>query len=447
MSFMKLLPAALLLMLALPTMAQADINAETRAEAIKRIQEKDPSYGGGAYAEIDGSTASGNASGMPDFAMGDSAWEEFWVQDIDFRPFMGRLKTVLQEDPQLTGGMGGDIATFLDQVYFFNLGTSHTEMAITGDDIRFFCSQTYEGLPEDSSPARLAALENLPLASYNLVDDGEFIMYMGIQHLPERIMIQLDEMMRQAEMGEDMEGPLSEVFSEMDVEELEQTMQLMKAMQIDKIVESTLSGEMGIALFDMPGIEMLANNGNIEPTDITAAVALGIKDPAYVREMLGTYGSEVGMTPRADSGANGWDVFDVPMMPGMGLLMNDSMLVATTNVDFAMGKLADVRDNPVGACQAHLAVNMAALNSLFIEPGMGMLAEEITEGDEGIYFPADSMKYLWDVPEEEGLGQFTITARTGDAMSSEIKMKKAVFQYLMYYLTTIGAGAVQSEMN
>ncbi|MCB1188604.1 hypothetical protein KDL29_15695 [bacterium] len=442
MRIFSMLLAAVIAISVLPGIAHADINAETRAEAIARIQERDPSYGGGAHA------GGGQTAASMGMHRGDSAWEEFWVQDIDFRPFMSRLHTVLLEDPGMASCTArDDIISFLDQMYLFNIGTSHVDMAITGDDIMFNCAQTCEGLPADSAPARLGALENLPLQSYSLVDDGDFIMYMGIQHMPTRLMIQLDEMQRQAAMAEGMEGPFSEIFGGMDIQELEQTMQLMKAMQIDKIIDSTLSGEVGIALYDMPSIDMLVNGGDVQPTDFIAAVAIGIKDADYVREMMGTYGSEIGLTPRPDSGANGWDVFDVPMMPGLGIVMNDSMVVATTNADFVLGKLMDGGSMEVAPCQAHFALNMAALNGKIVEPGMKMLADEIADGDEEVYWPVDSMKYLWDVPEQDGLGYMTMTAYTGDAMRHEMRMKKAVFQYLMYYMSTMGAGVIQTEMH
>ncbi len=344
------------------------------------------------------------------------------------------------------GGMGAEIVAALDQMYLFNLGTTHTEMAITGDDISFLFRETANDLPEGSAPALMMALEDRPLESFGLVDDGEFMMYLGLQHVPAKAMIQIDELMRQAENAEGMHGPLSEIFGEMDIQELQQTMELMKAMQVDKIIDSTLSGEIGVALFDMPDLNSLMENGdNMQPSDISAAVAIGILDGEYVREMIGTYGSEIGMTPRAES-MGGWDVFDVPMMPGMGILLNDSMLVATTNVDFALGKLTNGGDMSVGACQAHFALNMAALNEKFVGPGMKLVAAEISD-DEDIYWPVDSMKYLWDVPEQDGLGYMTLTSRFGDSAECEMHMKKAVFQYLMYYLTTIGAGAIQSEMH
>lgn len=386
--------------------------------------------------------------GMPGFEMGDSAWEEFWVQDIDYRPFMARLKTMLMEDQMLAeSGMGEQIVSVLDQMYLFNMGTTHTEMAITGDDIRVRFEETMHELDPASAPARMMALEDMPLQSFNLVDDGGFLMYLGMHHVPAKALIQVDEIMRQAENAEGMEGLFGEMFGDMDIEELEQTMQLMKAMQIDKIVDSTLSGEVAVALYDMPELNALIEGENVMPTDFTAAVALGIKDADYVREMIGTYGSEIGMTPRTDSGMNGWDVFDVPMMPGMGVLMNDSLLIATTNADYVMGKLSDEAVMGVDACQVHFVLNMASLNEKVVQPGMKLLATEATDGNEEIYWPIDSMKYLWDVPEQDGLGYMSVTNAYGDSASCEMHMKKAVFQYLAYYLSTIGAGVIQNEMH
>ncbi|MCB1217936.1 hypothetical protein KDL44_11115 [bacterium] len=441
MRFYSMLLAAVMAIMVLPGIANAEINAETRAEAIARIQERDPNYGGGAHAG--GSHAAANM-GMH---RGDSAWEEFWVQDIDFRPFMSRLHTVLMEDPGLAEcGARDDIMAFLEQMYLFNMGTMHSEMAITGDDISFMFSETVHELPEDSGPARMLALPDRELESFNLVDNGDFMLYLGLQHVPAKLMIQLDEVMKQQEMAEGMDGPLGEIFGGMDIEELQQSLALMKAMQIDKMVDNSLSGEIAIALFDMPELGTLMENNGMGPDEISAAVAIGIKDPAYVREMIGTYGSEVGITPRADSGANGWDVFDVPMMPGLGIVMNDSLLVATTDVDGVLGRMGDQPVMEAGACQVHMVLNMAALNGKFVAPGMKLLATEISD-DEETYWPVDSMKYLWNVPEEEGLGYMTMSSRFDGSASCEMHMKKAVFQYLMYYMSTIGAGAIQSELH
>lgn len=445
MRILSMLLAGAVIVMALPGIAKADLNAESRAEAIARIQERDPNYVG----DIQGSGASGSHMGGSAMHMGDSPWEEYWVQDIDFRPFMARLHTILLEDPGFAAcDMQSDVISMLEDMYLFNMGTMHSEMSISGDDISFMFHETVHELPADSAPAQMLAFADRPLDSFNLVDGGGFVMYAGANYVPQKLMIQLDELMRRSAEAQEGGGPLSEIFGEMDLEEIQQAMAMMKAMQIDKIVEQTLSGEMGMALFDMPDLGTLIENGdNIAPTDFTAAVAIGINDADYVREMIGTYGSEVGLTARTDSGSNGWDVFDVPFMPGMGIIMNESLVVACTNVDFVLGKLTDTATDSLSDCQFHMALNMSALDEKFVSPGMEMLAMEISDGSEDVYWPKDSMKYLWDLPEQDGLGQMTVTCHFGDGASSEMHMKKAVFQYMMYYLSTIGAGAIQSEMH
>jgi hypothetical protein len=54
------------------------------------------------------------------------------------------------------------------------------------------------------------------------------------------------------------------------------------------------------------------------------------------------------------------------------------------------------------------------------------------------------MSYLLNLPDSEALGHVTVQASFADGYTGEVEMKKAVVQYLVYYLGLGLCGAAQS---
>ncbi|MBN2082099.1 hypothetical protein JW859_07815 [bacterium] len=370
-----------------------------------------------------------------------SYWEEYYVQDLEIGPFMGRLHEVLT-NPEMLGRFPEvvSVAGYLDSLGLFNIDRCHTEYEITGEDITFTASDFFSDLDPECYYGQIMALEDRELATAKYVP-GTQLLYVGVNNVPEMMMIELKSMKSSTEFVKEFTSELG-VDADMDLNDMEEVFALLDAFPIEQTVNALLTGELGIVLYNLPPFEQLVL-GDIEPADIEAAVMLGVRDREAVMDMVTGFGAEIGLLEREYEGDD-WQYFVVNGEETIGIIFTDDMAVVTSNIDATRDnmKMALAKGGlDLEPCQMYFDMNVEALQEQLIGPAGRMAAEQLGEG---IELPWEGMGYLVNLPGSDALGHFTLMTSYGNGYTVDIEMKKAVCQYMVYYGGLAACGLAQS---
>lgn len=366
---------------------------------------------------------------------GGSEWEEFYVQDLDMGPFMGRLYEVMTNEEWL--GQYPEVAKIAEYVNgqgLFNLSTMHTEYAITGDHIYLYSADSYENLDPDSYYAKFMTLPNNEFVSASYLNN-DFLLFLGYNNMVDMMMLGIEEAFSSPEYMEIM----SMLSGNNDVEEMKQVFGMIEALQLDELLGDVLTGEMVLALYDLPPLPQLFE-GDVDPGDFDLMLMIGLADSDYAVEMLDTYGMDVGLMAR-DYGDDEWNCYMMQGEEGLGLMFNDELAVVSTNIDAARMHLQTGEGFDVEPCMYYFDINFEQIEAKIIAP-LGEMAQAELAGED-IKLPTEPLSYLLDLPASEELGHLSISAgTTEDGFKVEAEMKKAVVQYMVYYfgLALCGAG-------
>ena len=379
----------------------------------------------------------------PAFAAGASTWEEFYSLNVDWNMFMDRLFEVLASEKMASAHPEvAMIAKLYKDLGIFDLGTSEVKYAATGDSFYMMSRDTYDTTP-DTILGRALAFENQPLASADMIAPDDYILYIGATGLVDKLMLELDAIKESSSTIDEMgvPNPFDEIAGQMGMEDFSQVMAMLEAMRVKEMASSTLTGEMGIVLYNLPPVEQLME-GDIEPSDIDAALFVGLKDVDYAKNLITSFGGEIGLKQVEQPN----DKFTYYMMDGedtVGLVLGQGMGVITPNMPALLEHMQ--REN-VGLglepAQFYFDLNVAKLHE-FAAPLVEMGKAEMG----GVYLPEKEAAYLLNLPEPSALGHITMMAKMdGNGTFFGLEGKKALVQYAAYYLGMFGCGAAQMEM-
>ena len=392
---------------------------------------------------VGGRSGSGPEAAAPGFEVGGSTYEEFYSQTIDWNMFLDRLYEILANDKMASAHPEvAMIAKLYKDLGIFDLGTTDVKYAATGDGIYIMSRAAYDTAPE-TVVGRALAIENQPLESAKLIAPDDYVLYIGVTGLVDRMMLELDALNEAnatiKEMG--APSPFDELANEMGMEDFSQILAMLDAMRIEDMVSSTLTGEMGIVLYDLPPLEQLME-GDIEPDDIDAALFVGLKDEDYAKNMVASFGGEMGLK-QVEQPHEDFAYYTMQGMDTIGLIIGQGLGIVSPNMPALVEHLH--RDN-VGLglepVQMYMDLNVAKLHE-FAMPLIEMGKAEMG----GAYLPVEEAAYLLNLPEPEALGHISMISKIdGNEQFFGMEMKKAVVQYFTYYLGVFGCGAAQMEM-
>ena len=370
-----------------------------------------------------------------------SYWEEYYVQDLEIGPFMGRLHDVLT-DPEMLGHFPevATVADYLDTIGFFNLDRCHTEYEITGEDITYTASSFYSDLDPECYYGQMLALEDKELVSARYVP-GSQMLYIGINNVPETLMIELKSMKDATSFVEELTAEMG-VDADMNMDDMDEVFALLDAFPVEQTVNALLTGELALVLYNLPPFEQLVL-GDIEPADIEAAVMLGVRDREAVMDMVTGFGAEIGLLEREYEGDD-WQYFVINGEETIGAIFNDDLAVVTSNLDVTRANMkAALAEGgmDLDPCQMYFDMNIEAVQEQLIGPAGRMAAAQLGEDVE---LPFEGMGYLVNLPGSDALGHLTLMTSYDDGYTVDIEMKKAVFQYLVYYGGLAACGLAQS---
>jgi len=375
--------------------------------------------------------------------LGNSAWEELYVERLDLTGLMQRLYTVLTS-PEHLGRYPqvAQVAELLKASGLFNLATVETKYAVTGDRMHCFVRKTFDGLDPQSFQAKLLALPNAKLRSAKYIAPEDCLMYCAVNNLPQMMMLQMEYMTQMAKAGGE-NGASGVMFGDSGAQGMEQALGMIKALKLDETLFKALSGEAGMVIYSLPDFDAL-QNGNLQPSDLDLALFLGINDKQMLTQLIQQFGGQAKLEQA--EGPAGWQCYTIAAAPGVGLMFNDELFVVSPNLPRTQEHMQAARGKAlrVGECQALVDINLAALHQKVIAPLAKLAAAELAKGVE---LPEKSMAYLVALPAEGDLGHLRIVARQGDnACESEVTLNKAVVQYAVYYLGLAACAAGQVEM-
>lgn len=373
---------------------------------------------------------------------GDSAWEEYFVKQVDVSGFMQRLKVVLTSDKYLGGHADvKEVADLMDAMGYFDFTGGYAEFAATGDSIKFRAMDTFNH-SDDTFLSRMLSIPDAPLHSAKYVSQGDYMLYVALGNVIDKAMtvMSLPELLN----GEGMDS--SEVMNDLDLGQLTQGLAMVKALKLDEILGSTLSGEIALVVYDAPDISKL-QSGDIQPEDVHAALMVGIKDPEYIMNMANQFGPDIGLTP-VEGAPEGWHAFTMMGQNSVGFAFNDEMLIASPNFQETwahVNKALAGGGMSLDPCLAHVDVDVEKLHAQVIHPLALMGISEM--GLEPSDLPSDAMAYLLNVPDPSALGHITATVQHPDGNCYvQCEMKKAVLQWAGFYLGIGLCGAGQAGM-
>ncbi|HES58356.1 MAG TPA: hypothetical protein ENO21_02890 [Firmicutes bacterium] len=372
---------------------------------------------------------------------GDSAWEEYYVQHIDIAGFMQRLKVILTSEEHLGGFPEvAEVARMMDAMGYFDIAGGFNEYEISGDSIKLRSLSEYNH-SGDTFFSRYMAVEDAPLRSAKYVAEGDYLLYFALNNVIDKAltMLSLPEYMGE----EGMAG--EELMMELEMEELGQAMAMVQAMKLDVLLSDTLSGEIALVVYEAPSVEQIFT-GDIMPQDVHAALMIGIEDPEYVLNMANQFGPDLGLVPA--EAPEGWHAFTMMGEESIGVAFNDEILIATPDWLTTATRVQSALDNggmELDPCLMHMDLDVEALHEQLIHPlalaGIGEMGLEVED------LPTDAMAYLLNMPEADALGHMTATVNHPEGNAYfEFEMKKAVLQYLLFYIGVGMCGAGQAGM-
>lgn len=373
--------------------------------------------------------------------MGDSTWEEFYSSDVEVGFFLQRLYDVLTNEqwlgqyPQVA-----EVANYLKGIGLFNLQHVHMEYAFTGDHMKCMVHKDFADLDPDSYYGKILALPDKELATAKYVG-GDQMIYIGANNVTDMMMLYLGEMGNALQVMQET-GAESEMESELPLGDITQALGMLDAFNVESTVKSLLTGEVGIVIYGLPPFEQLAL-GDIQPADIEVAIMLGVSNPEGVQSMVEGFGDQIGLLSREYEG-DPWHYYVVNGEESIGLMLNDEMAIITSNLDVTRRHVKDAMENggiDPGTCQCYFDLDVGALHDQLLQPAFNMGVENLPED---VQLPVEPMSYLVNLPESDALGHLTMKTSFEGGYTGELEMKKAVLQYLFYYLGVGLCGAAQS---
>jgi hypothetical protein len=373
--------------------------------------------------------------------LGDSPWEEYYRSEVDLSEFFDRLYTVLTSEEHL-GGIPevAAIGEHLNTLGFFDFGKGIEEYVITGDYIRYYSQSHFPDMDPECYYGSLFSIPDRELHSAKYLSDGDYMLYLGITGLTDKLLTALEMPTMQITDGEVESTPLLEMLGQSGDEDMQMALGAIHAMKLDELVDSVLTGELALVLYRTPSIEQIFT-GQIMPQDVGAALMLGLKDPDYVTEMIETYGAEIGLMG-VEMPGDAWRYFRMEGEESVGMMYNDEMLIVSPDIESTVEIVGNASGLEFPECQMYLDLDVQALHEMVIQP----LAEfGTTQLGEEIALPIDSMAYLVNLPDEQALGHITLESHFGENTASmELEMKKAVLQYVVYYVGVTLCGMAQA---
>jgi hypothetical protein len=430
MRYFQLLIVLGVLLIAVPAVAVDDFYGPD--EPLTFDQSRRPDLGIGS--------ARGAGTGMmPE--KGDSVWEEFYVSDVEIGVFLERLYEVLTNEEWL--GQYPEIATvanYMKETGLFDLQNVHTEYAITGDRMSFMLHEDFEDLSPNSYYGKVLALPDRELDTAQYVT-GDQLLYFAANNVPDMLLLYANEVMNAVNtMEQTAEG--MEMEADLNLGDLAEVFGMLEAFNVEDTVKSLLTGEIAIVFYNMPPLEQLML-GDIQPADIELAIMLGVSNREGVQGMIEGFGDEVGLLAR-EYEDDPWQYYVVNGEETIGLMLNDGMAIISSNIDVTRRNVLAAEENgglELDPCQLYCDLNMTALHDQVIVPAVNMGTGYLPEG---VTLPVEPMSYLVNLPESDALGHLTVKASFADGYTGEIELKKAVLQYLAYYLGIGLCGAAQS---
>jgi hypothetical protein len=372
---------------------------------------------------------------------GQSAWEESYSLKIDAQDFMQRLYTVLTSKEHL--GQFAEVAQVAEcmkSLGFFNLAGIETEYTISGADIDYHEAASFKDLDPASFYGKFLALPNGKLRSAEMISQGDYLLYLGVNNLPQLVMLEAEELGKlQNKAGGD--DALGQALAEANLGDLDQALGMLKALKLDETLGEALSGEVALVLYGLPEFEKL-NSGNIQPADLDAAVFLGLNGVEFVDGLIKQFGGQAGLE-KTDAPA-GWTGYTLNGQPSVGFVYNDKLLVLSPNIAAALEhiKAAKSQHLRLPECLYYMVVDCSALEGKVLHPLLDLAQKEL--GD-NVKLPLSTMSYLVNLPEPGALGNMTMmTTSTGDGYACDMHATKAQMQYLAYYLGVGLCGAAQA---
>jgi len=430
MRYFHLLIVVSVLLLATPALAVDDYYGPD--EELTFDQSRRPDLGIG----------SGRSAGVGMMAQkGDSTWEEFYVSDVEIGVFLERLYEVLANEEWL--GQYPEVATianYMKESGFFDLQYVHSEYAITGDRMYFMMHEDFEDLSPDSYYAKVLALPDRELASADYVD-GDQLLYFAANNVPDMLLLYMNEVMKAVNtMEQTTEGTALE--ADLNLGDLAEVFGMLDAFNVEETVKTLFTGEIAIVAYNMPPFEQLML-GDIQPADLELAIMLGVSNREGVQGMIEGFGDEIGLLSR-EYEDDPWKYYVVNGEETIGLMLNDEMAILSSNIDVTRRNVLAAQEYgglELEPCQFYCDLNMAALHDQLVVPAVNMGTAYLPDN---VVLPVEPMSYLVNLPESEALGHMTMTASFAGGYTGEIEMKKAVLQYLVYYLGVGLCGAAQS---
>lgn len=420
-----------ILMIATPVLAVDDLYGPDEELTFDETRRPDLGIGAGGWS-ADGGL-------LPE--MGDSTWEEFFRSDVEVGFFLTRLYEVLTNEewfgqyPQVP-----QIAHYLNGLGLFNLQNFHAEYAFTGDRMYCMMHEDFVDLDPDSYYGKFLALPDRELATAKYVN-GEQLLYGAANNVPDMLMLYLGEMSNLIQVMDEASGGMA-MEADLPMGDIAEALGLLDAFNVEETVKSLLTGEVAVVLYGLPPFEQLAL-GDIQPADIELAIMLGVSNMEGILGMVEGFGDEVGLLAR-EYEDDPWLYYVVNGEETIGLMLNEEMAILSSNIDVTRRNvLAALADGGIDleSCQCYFDLNMAALHDQLVMPAMEMGTGYLPED---VMLPVEPMSYLVNLPEAEALGHLTMQASFAEGYTFELEMKKAVLQYLVYYLGVGLCGAAQS---
>jgi len=356
------------------------------------------------------------------FTAGDEWIKGSAVEQVNWTGFLERLYTLLTSDEYL-GAKYPEVkqaAELAKSMGDFNLAGTMEKCSINGEDMKLQFGSYYRDLDPASLRGRTFGLKDAELVSAEYVGEGDHLLYFAMNHLPERIQLTVDAMnqAQQAGGGEDTLG-LDQLLNEMGAGDIGMLLGLASSMGVDQMAADMISGEVALVLYDLPPFDKL-DSGDIQPSDIGAALMVGLKDAAKLEAMIAGFGANAGLVALETSGES-WKGYSLPGAEGVTLIYNHEIAAVVTNASvlerIQMAQQSGGSD--LGACQYFLDVDIANLEQRAIAPLFEMCVAELgQEMEEGktIFVPSKETAFLLELPESSALGHLTASGHHDQAM-------------------------------
>jgi hypothetical protein len=374
-------------------------------------------------------------------AQGDS-YRESYDLEIHMGGFMDRLYNVLTSPEHL--GKHAEVAgtaQLLKRLGYFELESAQCQYRVQDGNVGLRWATHFEGLDPASYFGQVFALPNKPLQLASYVPD-DALLYVGINNVPQQALLAVRELGAVAAEAQGSESGLGEMFEDADIA---QVLGMLDAFDVESQVNEVLTGEVGLAFFAAPDAARIAS-GSFTPNDLNAALLVGVKDAARVKQLIGMAGANAPLAPMGElaGGWTGWYVTGHAETPNAGVMLGSDMLILTPNVQTALGSLDFSRQGQsTPACQSYIDFNLARLHDELAGPGLNALMSEM--GD--LSKPQATARYLFNLPPSDQLGHITAVTVYDSGYECALTMNTALANYLFYYVGTGLAGMADAELS